>query len=245
MKTTRKLSRRSFLATVGGSVVAGGALLAVHGEAGALQVTDSDPSDPVGRGRGGSRSGVTDRDPGDPIGRGRGGSGPARTGVTDGDPTDPIGSGRGGTRSGHTDSDPTDPSGNGRGGGTRSGLTDSDPTDPSGNGRRGRTGCSDSDPSDRGGDGRNCGTRGGGGGGGGGAHQTGRRERRYEVCWVDHPSRTNDECNIQTYSEWQTSWSDGRVEYDTSESLRRRAEMEARGYIARWHRMVVNDWVGQ
>lgn len=241
MNIKRRVSRRSFLAAVGGSAVAGGALLAVRGEASALQATDSDPSDPVGRGRGGSRSGVTDGDPSDPVGRGRGGT---RSGTSDSDPSDPIGRGRGtGARSGHTDGDPTDPIGNGRGGGTRSGLTDSDPTDPSGNGRRGRSGCSDSDPTDRGGDGRNCGTR--GSGGGGGPHQTGRRERRYEVCWVDHPSRTNDECNIQTYSEWQTTWSDGRVDYDTSESQARRAEMEARGYTARWHRMTVNDWVGQ
>ncbi|HWT12419.1 MAG TPA: hypothetical protein VN231_06675 [Allosphingosinicella sp.] len=225
MKLKRKLSRRSFLASVTGAAVSGGALAAFGAEAGAMQLTDSDPSDPVGRGRGGG--GVTDRDPSDPIGRGRGGSsGSTHTGVTDGDPTDPIGSGRGG-------------------GAARSGITDSDPSDPSGNGRGGsasRSGCSDSDPSDRGGDGRNCGTRGGGGGGGGQAYQTGRRERRYEVCWVDHPSRSNDECNIQTYSEWAITWSDGRIEYDTSESHIRRAEMTARGYTARWHRMIVNEW---
>jgi hypothetical protein len=204
MKPTRNLSRRSFLATVAGSAVAGGGLLAVTGEAGAMQVTDHDPGDPIGRGRGAAgRSGITDRDPGDPIGNGRGGSG-------------------GGNRSGITDRDPSDPGGNGRGVGG------------------GRSGCSDSDPSDPGGNGRSCG--GGGGGGGGGAYQTGRRERRYEVCWVDHPGRSNDECNMQTYSEWQISWSDGRVEYETGESQRRRAEMEARGYTARWHRMIVNEW---
>ena len=209
MKPARTISRRSFLATVAGTAAAGGALLAVHGEAGAVQTTDSDPSDPVGRGRGGNRTrtGVTDRDPSDPIGNGRGtGGGGARSGVTDGDPGDPIG--------------------NGRGGGTAV-----------------RSGCSDSDPTDPGGNGRNCRPGGGGGGGGGGeAYQTGRRERRYEVCWVDHPSRSNDECNMQTYSEWAVTWSDGRVEYDTSESQRRRAEMEARGYTARWHRMLVNEW---
>jgi hypothetical protein len=226
MKPKRTISRRSFLATVSGAAVAGGGLVAIGGEAGAAQVTDSDPSDPVGRGRGGPRSGVTDRDPGDPISRGRGSTG-------------------GGTRSGVTDSDPSDPIGNGRGRGggnsARTGLTDSDPSDPVGNGRTGRSGCSDSDPSDPGGNGRSCRT-GGGGGGGGGPHQTGRRERRYEVCWVDHPNRSNDDCNMQTYSEWQTTWSDGRVEYDTAESQRRRAEMEARGYTARWHRMLVNEW---
>ena len=209
MKPRRSVSRRSFLACVGGSAVAGGAFLAVHGEAKAGQVTDGDPSDPVGRGRGGTRTGVTDGDPSDPVGNGRGGS-PGRSGYTDSDPTDPVGTGRGT-------------------GGSRSGCSDRDPSDPGGNGRT--CGGTHSDP--------------GSGGGGGSAYQTGRRERRYEVCWVDHPSRTNEECNIQTYSEWQTTWSDGRVEYDTAESARRRAEMEARGYTARWHRFVVNEWVGQ
>jgi hypothetical protein len=215
MNTRRKLSRRSFLAAVAGSAVAGGGLIAARGEAGAFQTTDRDPTDPIGRGRGTS-GGVTDRDPGDPIGRGRGTSG---------------GSGGGnnqGTRTGVTDSDPTDPIGHGRGGGGSGGSA-------------ARSGCSDSDPSDPAGNGRNC-RSGGGGGGGGEAYQTGRRERRYEVCWVDHPNRSNDECNMQTYSEWQTTWSDGRVEHDYSESQRRRAEMEARGYTARWHRMIVNEW---
>jgi hypothetical protein len=203
MKPTRKLNRRSFFSTVAGGVVAAGGAAAVFAdEAHALQVTDRDPSDPIGRGRGGG-SGITDSDPSDPVGRGRGGS-TSRTGVTDRDPTDPSGNGRGGT-------------------GTRSGCSDSDPTDP-------------------GGDGRNCGSSHGGGGGGGGAYATGRRERRYEVCWVDHPSRSNDECNLQIYSEWAITYSDGRVEYDTAESIRRRAEMEARGYTARWHRMLVNEW---
>ncbi len=219
MKPKRSISRRSFLATVAGSALGGGALFAVRGEAAALQTTDSDPSDPVGRGRGG-RGGVTDSDPTDPVGRGRGRSG--RTGVTDRGPTDPIGNGRGGSgRTGATDRDPTDPIGNGRGG-NRGGA---------------RSNCSDNDPSDPVGNGRNCRS-----GGGGDAYQTGRRERRYEVCWVDHPNRSNDECNMQTYSEWQITWSDGRVEHDTAESQRRRAEMEARGYTARWHRMLVNEW---
>lgn len=213
MKLTRKLSRRSFLATVSGAAVTGGALAVFGSEAGAMQVTDADPGDPVGRGRGGTRSGVTDRDPSDASGRGRGGSGGnARTGVTDGDPTDPVGHGRGGSAA-------------------RSGCSDSDPSDPSGNGRSCRSGGG-SGTSDSGhGQGQN-----------GAAYQTGRRERRYEVCWVDHPSRSNDECNMQTYSEWATTWSDGRVEYDTSESQLRHAEMTARGYTARWHRMTVNEW---
>ncbi len=225
MRPTRKLSRRSFFSTVAGGVVAaGGAVGVITDEAHALQVTDRDPSDPVGRGRGGG-TGITDRDPSDPAGRGRGGSGTGtRTGVTDGDPTDPVGHGRGGS-------------------GTRTGVTDSDPTDPVVNGRGGtsaRSGCSDSDPTDPGGNGRNCGAR--NPGTSGGANATGRRERRYEVCWVDHPSRSNEECNLQTYSEWAITYSDGRVEYDTAESVRRRAEMEARGYTARWHRMLVNEW---
>lgn len=89
-----------------------------------------------------------------------------------------------------------------------------------------------------GGHGRSCGaTR-----GGDSAYQTGRRERRYEVCWVDHPSRSNAECNMQTYSEWAITWSDGRVDYDAAESQRRQAEMVARGYTARGHRMIVNEW---
>lgn len=230
MNPTRKLSRRSFLSTVAGSAVAGGSLLVVHGDAAALQVTDRDPSDPIGRGRGSAnRTGLTDSDPGDPVGNGRGGnrSSGGHTGVTDRDPTDPIGRGRGsGTRTGITDRDPTDPAGNGRGG------------------NRGPTsGCSDSDPTDPGGNGRNCGA--GRGTTPTGAYQTGRRERRYEVCWVDHPSRRDDECNLLSYSEWQITWSDGRVEYDLSESQASRASMQARGYTARWHRMLVNDWVGQ
>ena len=63
-----------------------------------MGVSDSDPSDPVGRGR----SGMTDNDDGswaDVAGRGRG-SGGARTGITDADNGsvyDQPGQGRGGT----------------------------------------------------------------------------------------------------------------------------------------------------
>lgn len=149
-------------------------------------------------------------------------------------------------QSGCSDSDPLsrggDPGGRGRNCANRprTGCSDRDPTDPGGAGRNCTpTGCTDRDPTDPSGSGRNCRSS------GGGASETGRRERRYEVCWVDHPSRSNDECNMQIYSEWQTTWSDGRVEYDTAEAMRRRAEMEGRGYTARWHRMLVNDWVGQ
>lgn len=131
MKPVRKLNRRSFLARVGGGVIAGGALALVRGPARA-QVTDHDPSDPVGRGRGGG-TGLTDTDSGvgaDPAGRGRGGGPrPGATGVTDSDPSDPVGRGRGG--SGVTDSDRgpyADPRGRGRGG--QRGPSESSPYDP-------------------------------------------------------------------------------------------------------------------
>jgi hypothetical protein len=99
MRRIRKLNRRSFLASVAGSAAAG-SLLAVSGEAAAQSgCSDSDPSDPVGRGvrctRGGTaRTGCSDRDPGgtgDPGGRGRN---CVATGCSDSDPSDPGGSGR-------------------------------------------------------------------------------------------------------------------------------------------------------
>ncbi|MBY0338617.1 MAG: hypothetical protein K2X11_18525 [Acetobacteraceae bacterium] len=107
-------------------------------------ITDSDPSDGPGQGRGGFRSGTgyTDRDPSDGPGRGRGPYGrPVQgvTGVTDRDPSDGPGRGRGwgggGYRTGLTDSDPRDGVGQGRGGGYRTGRTDSDPRDAPGRGR--------------------------------------------------------------------------------------------------------------
>jgi hypothetical protein len=80
------------------------------------------------------RTGITDSDPSDPPGRGRGGY--RGTGITDSDPTDPPGGGRGGVRrTGITDSDPTDPPGGGRGGRRYTGITDRDPSDPPGYGR--------------------------------------------------------------------------------------------------------------
>jgi hypothetical protein len=149
-----------------------------------------------------------------------------------------------------SDADPLsrggDPGGRGRNcqGRASTGCSDRDPTDPGGGGRNCTTaarGCSDSDPSDPVSQGRRC--------GGNttpnnneGAYATGRRERRYQVCWVDHPSRSNAECNMQTYSEWAITYSDGRVEYDLDESRRRQAEMTARGYTARYHQMIVNEW---
>jgi len=134
MKPVRKLCRRSFLARVAGVTAA--ALAGGTSRAG--QVTDRDPTDPVGRGRGGG-TGITDADSGvgaDPAGRGRGGGPrPGSTGVTDSDPGDPVGRGRGG--SGITDSDSgpyADPRGRGRGG--QRGPSESSPYDPAGRDER-------------------------------------------------------------------------------------------------------------
>lgn len=215
MKQRPKLSRRSFLATVAGAAT--GAVLTATGDAHAA-----------------FQNGCTDRDPpppsGDPGGRGRNCTNqpppPPSTGCSDSDSgpgADPGGSGR------NCRNEPT------------TGCSDSDTgrgADPGGRGRncssQPQTGCSDSDPSDPSGRGRTC--RGGPVG-----REIGRRERRYEVCWVDDPGRSDDECNIQTYSEWATTYDDGRVIYDTAEADGRKAEMIRRGYTARWHRML-QDW---
>ena len=79
MKSTRKLSRRSFLTRVaGGAVAAGGAMVMLSGTAQA-QVTDSDTgphADGAGHGRGNNHiRGCTDSDRGpnaDTAGNGRG-----------------------------------------------------------------------------------------------------------------------------------------------------------------------------
>ena len=112
MKSTRKLSRRSFLGRViGGAVAGGGALVALSGTAEA-QVTDNDTgsnSDPAGRGRG-----VTDNDSGtnsDPPGRGRGARRVSCSDNDSGTNSDPAGRGRG---TGRSDSDPSDPANCGR-----------------------------------------------------------------------------------------------------------------------------------
>ena len=104
-------------------------------------VSDSDPNDAPGQGRGGQRgSGFSDSDPNDAPGLGRGGQ--RATGISDSDPNDAPGRGRGGFRgnvqrsSGVTDADPSDGPGRGRGT-VRRGLTDSDPSDGPGRGRRG------------------------------------------------------------------------------------------------------------
>ncbi|MGQ0659932.1 hypothetical protein [Sphingosinicella sp.] len=99
MKPTRKISRRSFIGRVAGGALVGGAALTAIATRAQAQVTDSDSgpyADPAGRGRG--NTGVTDSDPHDPPGRGRGVRRPTTSGITDGDAgrtADPGGNGRG------------------------------------------------------------------------------------------------------------------------------------------------------
>ena len=105
----RKVSRRSFLGRVVGGAMIGTVAVVAGVQPAIAQITDSDPSDPVGRGRG---TGITDRDPSDPVGRGRGYRRRRRrrgSGITDRDPYDPVGNGRR-----CTDRDPGDPVGRGR-----------------------------------------------------------------------------------------------------------------------------------
>ncbi len=84
-------------------------------------VTDSDPSDSPGYGRGRPYRRTTDSDPYDAAGAGRGGyyAPPPRRSVTDSDPYDAAGGGRGyyapPRRRSVTDSDPYDAAGRGRG----------------------------------------------------------------------------------------------------------------------------------
>ena len=164
------------------------------------------------------------------------------------------GSSRAETFQGCTDSDPAPPRGDAGGQGRnctnrpRTACSDADAGpngDPGGAGRTCRpqepvSGCSDSDPSDPIGRGRNC------SGASSGARSaenqvTSRRERTYEVCWVDSPTRRDDQCNLQIYTEWQTTYADGRIMFETAEADARKAEMERRGYTARSHRML-QDW---
>jgi len=129
----RPLGRRLMvlrLATATGSAVA----LATASPAEALEptlvqyrtgLTDADPGDGPGFGRGGARrgTGITDADPGDGPGFGRGGARPRAqgrpyTGINDGDPGDPSGYGTGWRQQqgrGVTDNDPGDSPGRGRG----------------------------------------------------------------------------------------------------------------------------------
>lgn len=133
-------------------------------------ITDSDPGDGPGYGRGGyrgaPRTGVTDNDPGDGAGQGRGGyRGAPRTGITDNDPGDGAGQGRGyraapqgRAYTGINDGDPRDPSGYGTGWRQRgTGITDADPSDGPGRGRGGGyrpRNVTDNDPGDAPGRGR-------------------------------------------------------------------------------------------
>src|SRR5688500_4444930 len=124
MKPTRKLNRRSFLATVAGAsaAVGAGALGIIGGSARAQTgpytgVTDTDSGSHAdnaghGRGPGGNSSGQPQNQP--------------QTGHTDRDPSDPVGGGRGGGVTGYSDTDPTDPSGRGRNRRQETGITDSD-----------------------------------------------------------------------------------------------------------------------
>lgn len=137
----KPLRRRLFvlkLAALGGATTATAACVPVQPvyAPGRVAISDADPSDPPGRGRGGHRgSGATDNDPSDAPGFGRGGQ--RFSGPSDNDPSDPPGRGRGGFRgSGVSDSDPSDAPGRGRGG-FRRGASDSDPYDAPGRGRRG------------------------------------------------------------------------------------------------------------
>ena len=150
MTPRRKLSRRSFLASVaGGSALAGGALLFVSGRAEAQRsptgCSDNDPlgsgGDPANYGRRCSRAtGVTDSDTSDPTNGGR----RQRTGCSDGD------SGQG-----------SDPGGWGRRCRPATGITDNDASDPTngGRGNQNRRRCNDSDSgsrADNAGEGRRC-----------------------------------------------------------------------------------------
>jgi hypothetical protein len=179
MKTTRSISRRSFFGRVTGGLAAAGAFGVAAGKAAAFQQTDQDRfiADQPGQGQG-ARSGITDEDPGDAPGDGRGEMRrrgnlepqrppeqpflddkvrAAETGITDQDPSDPARYGRGGTPQTAPQNPYTD-EGRPRQRGT--GVTDSDPTDPVGVGRNPRqTGCSDSDAGinrDPSGSGRHC-----------------------------------------------------------------------------------------
>lgn len=92
--TERPLGRRSAIATLGAAVLGGAAVVAGASSAQArdrsAKASDSDPTDPPGRGR----TGFTDRDSGASAdGAGRGVC--AERGWSDSDPNDPAGRGRG------------------------------------------------------------------------------------------------------------------------------------------------------
>ncbi|MEM7444190.1 MAG: hypothetical protein AAF414_12770 [Pseudomonadota bacterium] len=137
IKSGRRMGRRTLLTMLVGVTGASAAACVPSQNYSGTGITDADPSDPIGNGRGQRTTGITDSDTGqfaDPVGNGRG----ARTsGITDNDPSDPIGNGRGQRASGITDNDPSDPIGNGRGR-VYTGRSDSDGgqyADPGGYGR--------------------------------------------------------------------------------------------------------------
>jgi hypothetical protein len=99
MKSTRKLSRRSFLTRVaGGAVAAGGAMVMLSGKAEA-QVTDSDSgphADGAGHGRGNNHiRGCTDNDTGSNADRAGNGRGNGRSDSDSGPNADAANCGRG------------------------------------------------------------------------------------------------------------------------------------------------------
>lgn len=124
-RTRHRLARRCLtLNLVGGA----GLIQAILPGFAHAQITDRDPGDSPGRGRG---TGVTDRDSRDRPNQGRG-----TTGRTDADPRDSPGRGRGGPPASVTDRDPGDSPGRGRGNPGYTGRTDADSGDSPGRGRR-------------------------------------------------------------------------------------------------------------
>jgi hypothetical protein len=96
MSEERPINRRSFLSRVAGGAVVGGVAIGLVTGGAANAITDNDPNDPVGYGRGWRRRRYycTDRDPYDPVGRGRRCYYRPRRRCTDRDPYDPVGRGR-------------------------------------------------------------------------------------------------------------------------------------------------------
>jgi len=90
MKPTRPLSRRSFIGRVAGGAIVGGAALTVLGTSAAqAQVTDQDPTDSAGHGRGN----ITDGDSGRTADQANRGRGPRRASCSDRDSGDQAGHG--------------------------------------------------------------------------------------------------------------------------------------------------------
>lgn len=169
MTPRRTVSRRSFIGRVTGGLALFGSSSLVMGNARAMSgpgqsgITDRDPIDAVGNGRGGVMAPGTGtppqsapRNPYEPSNERRAG-----TGVTDRDPSDPVNYGRGTTPQGAPRNPYAEP--NSREAGT--GVTDRDPSDPVNHGRGSASPgtaprrCSDADTGpghDPGGQGRRC-----------------------------------------------------------------------------------------